>query len=65
MKKEIPEPFVSPEFTIDDIHRIREHHYELRKDMTPEERREWYAEGTREFKERIKKIRDQRAEAVI
>ena len=25
---------ISPDFTIDDIHKIREYHYELTKDMT-------------------------------
>lgn len=27
-------PVISPDFTIEDIHKIREYHYELTKDMT-------------------------------
>ncbi|MDR3331240.1 MAG: hypothetical protein LBT08_01300 [Synergistaceae bacterium] len=38
MRRNIPEPTISPEFTIDDIHRIREWNYECQKDMTPGER---------------------------
>ena len=34
----VPEPYVSPDFTIDDIHRIRAWNYERLKDATPEER---------------------------
>lgn len=30
----ITEPAISPGFTIEDIHKIREYHYELTKDMT-------------------------------
>ena len=29
---------ISPDFTVEDIHKIREYHYELTKDMTPQER---------------------------
>jgi len=35
----IPEPTLSPNFTIEDIHKIREWNYERLKDATPEERR--------------------------
>jgi hypothetical protein len=38
MRYNIPEPVISPNFTIDDIHRIREWNYECQKDMTPSER---------------------------
>lgn len=34
---DIPEPDISPNFTIEDIHRIREWNYERTKDATPEE----------------------------
>jgi hypothetical protein len=37
---DIPEPDISPNFTIDDIHKIREWDYERLKDATSEERRE-------------------------
>ncbi|MCL2140480.1 MAG: hypothetical protein FWH42_02200 [Dehalococcoidia bacterium] len=35
--RNIPKPEISPIFTIDDIHKIREWHYERQKGMTPEE----------------------------
>ena len=38
MIHEIPKPTISPAFTIEDIHKIREWHYERLKDATPEER---------------------------
>lgn len=28
---------ISPDFTIEDIHKIREYHYEITKDMTSQE----------------------------
>lgn len=34
----IAEPIISPDFTIEDIHKIREYNYELTKDMTTQER---------------------------
>jgi hypothetical protein len=37
---DMPEPDISPDFTIGDIHRIREWNYERLKDATLEERRE-------------------------
>ena len=30
----IEEPVISPNLTVEDIHKIREYHYELPKDMT-------------------------------
>ena len=33
----IPMPEISPDFTIEDIHKIREWHYEIYKGMTPQE----------------------------
>jgi hypothetical protein len=38
----IPKPNVSAHFTIDDIHKIREWHYEQLKDATVEERMAYY-----------------------
>ena len=39
MIHEIPRPEISPAFTIEDIHKIREWDYERLKDASPEERR--------------------------
>jgi len=50
MIRDIPKPDISPAFTIEDIHKIREWDYERLKDSTPEERRadtERRAEKTR------------------
>ena len=33
---------ISPDFTIEDIHKIREYNYNITKDMTPQERRNYY-----------------------
>jgi len=38
MRRNIPEPEISPNFTIEDIHKIREWNYECQRDMTPAER---------------------------
>ena len=36
MVRDIPKPELSPDFTLDDIHKIREWHYEMLKDATIE-----------------------------
>ncbi len=33
---------LSPDFTIDDIHKIREHNYEITKEMSTEEKLDYY-----------------------
>ena len=38
MIHDIPKPEISPAFTIDDIHKIREWNYERLRDATPAER---------------------------
>lgn len=35
-------PILSPDFTIDDIHKLREYNYYITKDMTPQERMDYY-----------------------
>jgi hypothetical protein len=42
-------PELSKDFTVEDIHKIREYHYELTKDMTVEQRATFYHDGAREF----------------
>jgi hypothetical protein len=34
-----PKPDISPDFTLEDIRKIRDYHYELSKVLTPEEMR--------------------------
>jgi hypothetical protein len=49
----IAEPATSPNFTIDDIHKIREWNYERLKDATREER---HADTVRRTEEALKKL---------
>jgi len=53
----IPKPDISPDFTIDDIHKIREWNYERLKDATHEERTEHYRNSKREFDALIESVR--------
>ncbi len=51
----IAEPIISPNFTIEDIHKIREYHYEITKNMTSREKINFYNEGGRAFLAEMKK----------
>jgi hypothetical protein len=53
MIHEIPKPEISPKFTIEDIHKIREWNYERLKDATPEE---WRADTTRREEQAMKRL---------
>ena len=58
----VEKPIISPNFTVEDIHKIREYNYELTKDMTFEEQVAFYREGSRQFKEYIaerKRLKEQ------
>ena len=35
-------PVLSPQFTIEDIHKLREYNYYLTRDMTPQEQMDFY-----------------------
>ena len=48
---------ISPNFTIDDIHKIREYNYERRKHMTPDEVMADTAKGANEVLKHIEEIR--------
>ena len=50
-------PVVSSDFTIEDIHKIREYHYEITKDMTIQEKINFYNDGGREF---LKKMEERK-----
>lgn len=54
-------PILSPYFTIEDIHKLREYNYERTKDMAPSERRDYYNERGRAF---LKEIEDGRLQKV-
>ena len=46
-------PILSPNFTIEDIHKLREYNYNLTKDMTPDKRRNFYNERGWAFQREI------------
>jgi len=58
---DIPEPEISPNFTIEDIHKIREWNYERRKGMTPQE----ICEDTRKGAERVLALLEQPSDPAI
>lgn len=58
----IMEPIISPDFTIEDIHKIREYHYELTKDMTTQEKINFYNEGGKAFLTEMEKRKLQKAQ---
>ena len=56
----MPELNISSAFTVEDIRKVREYHYELTKDMTIEERRAFYKEGADKAEKRIQELRRER-----
>ena len=46
-------PILSPDFTIEDIHKLREYNYYVTKDMTPQDRRKYYNERGMAFQKEI------------
>ena len=58
----IPRPPISPEFTVDDIHTIREWHYERLKDASVTE---WLEEIRRQAEPGIKAIEKLKASSVV
>jgi hypothetical protein len=53
-------PDISPNFTIDDIHKIREWSYERRKNMTLEEFNKDLAECSSDFRRELQEIRERK-----
>ena len=51
---------ISPNFTVEDIHKIREYNYEMTKDMTVQEKKDYYDEGTREVQRIIQEMRNKK-----
>ena len=50
---------ISPDFTIEDIHKIREYNYNITKDMTPQERRDFYNKRGMEVHKQIQEMQIQ------
>ena len=59
------ELIISDDFTIEDIHKIREYNYEMTKDMPFEERQAYYKEGARPMLERIAKLRAEMQQEIM
>jgi len=57
-------PIISEDFTIEDIHKIREYNHEVTKDMTFEDRKAYYEEGAAEVLERIEKLKAEKMAVV-
>jgi hypothetical protein len=56
---------ISPAFTIEDIHKIRERNYELTKDMTIEEKLHYYNTPRTDAEQQIERLRARRNEVVF
>jgi hypothetical protein len=65
MIHEIPEPQLSPNFTLEDIHKIREWHYERTKDATREEYRNDLRRGSEPVIQAIEALRAKRQAALV
>ena len=52
---------ISPDCTIEDIHKIQEYHYELTKDMTLQEKLDFYNEGGKAFLKEMEEGKKQKA----
>ena len=46
-------PVLSPQFTIEDIHKLREYHCYLTRDMTDQERMDFYNNAAKALQEKI------------
>lgn len=50
-------PVLSPNFTIEDIHKLREYNYEMTKNMTDQEKMDYYNKAGRAFQREIDESR--------
>ena len=48
---------ISPDFTVEDIHKIREYNHEMTKNMGFEERKKYYASGANSVMAEIEALR--------
>ena len=55
---------ISSDFTIEDIHKIREYHYELTKDMTVAEKVAYYNNSGKEAEKELERRRALKRKAV-
>lgn len=54
-------PVLSPNFTIEDIHTLREYNYEITKHMSDKERMDYYNQAGRAFQREIEEAKLQEA----
>ena len=59
----IAKPVISPDFTIEDIHKLREYNYFLRKDMSPQERQDYYNKRRMEVHRQIQERKLQKTQS--
>jgi len=58
MKREnMEKPVLSPNFTIEDIHKLREYNYEVTKHITDEERMDYYNKAGRAVQRKLEKMK--------
>ncbi len=55
---------ISPDFTVEDIHRIRERNYEATRHMTIEEKLHYYNTPRTDAEEQIKRLRSDRKSCI-
>ena len=55
-------PILSDDFTIEDIHKLREYNYEKTKDLTRQEKIDYYNNKGKEF---LKKLEQEKMQNVI
>ena len=58
-------PIISPDFTIEDIHKIRGYNYEVTKNMTMEEKITYYNTAGLEAEEEIQRRKALKRKAVV
>ena len=52
----MPELDITGELTVEEIHKIREYNYEMTKNMTNEERMEYYRKGAERTYKRMEEL---------
>lgn len=53
-------PEISPNFTIEDIHKIREHNYQMTLNMTRQEQMDYYNEGVKKVQCILQDMKNER-----
>ncbi len=54
-------PILSPDFTIEDIHKLREYNYEMTKNMSRQERQSYYNDAGMEVHKMLQERKAQKA----